>query len=153
MPFEPLKPPADAERFASPQLEALADQLRHDAQWLSAKYPAHKPRFPLARPRRLRWVAVASVAVLMLLAVDAWRMWTTPARPSLDDTVQTQLPAEKSVDAASGTGIIPSHPAMTNARPAAVPPNLGYNDLTGAEKEALLDLLEQRPPVRLRVSL
>jgi hypothetical protein len=150
MPFEQAKPPADAERFASPELEMLADQLRHDAQWLAERYPAHKPRLPLGQPRRVRWLAVACVAALLLLAVDGWRMWRRPARPiqSPSDLAshRQQLPA-KTVEALKEAA--PASPAMTNAGS----PVFGYNDLNGAEKEALLDLLEKRPPANIKVSL
>jgi hypothetical protein len=143
MPFEPTKPPHDADEFASPQIELLADQLRHDAQWLAAKYPAHKPRLPLARPRRLHWVAVASVAVLLLLAVDAWRMWHYPPQTSLPKTF---VPPPVTVVEQPADALAPLIPAVTNPRP------LGYSDLGPAEKEALLDLLEQQPTANVKVS-
>jgi hypothetical protein len=149
MPFEQSKPPAE-EHFDSPEFELLSDQLRRDAQWLAARYPAHKPRLPLVRPRRLRWIAVASVAMLVLLAIDAWRMWNNPmpaTSPPDNMSVRATVPAVAPAIVKQKGLIEQAIPALTSPRP------LGYNDLNPAEKEAVLDLLEERPPANLKISL
>jgi hypothetical protein len=144
MPFEPTRPPRDADSLASPELEALAEQLRQDAQWLVSRYPAHKPRLPLKRRHRMRWVAAGAVAVLLLLAVDGWRMWRRPASPGSSHT------SEK----LAGTAVPPAK-MPGNRSEAFLPGNmstppqtrrLSLGDLNGAEKEAVLDLLEERTP-------
>src|SRR5688572_7902604 len=162
MPFESSKPgPRDAESLA-PELESLADQLDRDAQWLAFKYPAHKPQLPLARPRRLRWVAIGATAVLFFLAVDGWLMWQRPREPSpalQRDIVATKPPA------GSLAGAKPEAPASSRLfeprMPARRMPAM-FSELNGAEKEAVLDLLEDRaraerdrpqPPTNTSLSL
>ena len=153
MPFEPSPPRRrekthaprrDADSFASPELEALAEQLGRDSQWLAERYPAHKPRLPLRRPQRLRWVAVGAAAVLMLLAVDGWRMWNRPASPTpTRDYVALPAPTPK-----AGV-VLPGRRDGLSVQPAAIearPPGLSFDKLNGAEKEAVLDLLEERAP-------
>jgi hypothetical protein len=152
MPFESSKTgPRGAESFSSPELESLADQLDRDAQWLATKYPAHKPRLPLERPRRVRWVAVGAAAALVFLAVDAWWMWTRPAVgiAPVGDFVAAPTPP---VSVPGSKAETPASRRMLETRLPAVP-GMPFNGLNGAEKEAVLDLLEQRAPEPNKTSL
>lgn len=137
--------PGDADRLASLELELLADQLRHDASWLAAAYPPQKPTVPRRPKRSYKWVAVGAAAVLLLVAADAWWLWQKPS-PEVSDIAKapvTAVPATASQSPAAGPSFTVVAPrAML---PGASPPVRGYRDLNGAEKEALLDLLEQRP--------
>jgi hypothetical protein len=129
-------------------LESLADQLSRDAQWLAYRYPAHKPRLPLKQPRRLRWVAVGAVVALALLSLDAWRMWTRPARPQPagpSEFAAAQPPANLN---GKRSGV-----AIPKRQLGASMPPVSYKDLNGAEKEAVLDLLEERAPAITNASL
>lgn len=143
------KPGRQSESFLSPELQSLADQLVQDSQWLAMNYPAHKPRLPLRQPRRFRWVAVASVAVLVLLAIDGWWLWNRPAprSPSPDNVVA--VPAPVSPAARPRTVVPPITPAaVENRAPAAL-----LKNLNGAEKEAVLDFLQERAQTLPKTSL
>jgi hypothetical protein len=149
MPFESSKPgPRDPDGLA-PELESLADQLSRDAQWLASRFPAHKPSLPLKGPRRLRWVAFGAAAALVLLAVDAWWMWERPQAPApAADLAKAASPAASSVAGARSETASPRRlPLETRL------PGISFKDLNGAEKEAVLDLLEERAPALTKTSL
>lgn len=154
MPFDSPKPgPRDADSFASFELESLADQLSRDAQWLAYKYPAHKPKLPLKQPRRLRWVAVGAAAVLLLLCVDGWLMWTRPAAGPSPELSEKNIAAAKTPPAGSLAGARSEAPVPRRMPLETRLPGLSLKDLNGAEKEAVLDLLEQRAPAPTNTSL
>lgn len=137
----------ERDSFLSPDLEALAEQLSQDSQWLALNYPAHKPR-KLRQPRRFQWVAVAAVAALVLLAIDGWRLWNRPAPQNPVREGMAVLPVPSSaIQSASSVPL--STPAIMETRV----PGVMFKDLNGAEKEAVLDFLEERAPAFPSTSL
>jgi hypothetical protein len=144
--------PADRDPLVSADLEFLAEQLRRDAQWISAKYPACRPEILAARPRRFKWVAVACAAALVVLSVDGWYLWNRPqARPEISDLAD-------STNVATTPVVVPETPGPTihpavQARPAAAVLNRGFNDLSGAEKAAVIELIEKRAIPDVKQSL
>lgn len=142
-------PGKQRESFLSPELQSLAEQLAQDSQWLAMNYPAHKPRLPLRRARRFRWMAAASVAVLLLLAMDGWWLWTrpSPAGPPSDKLVA--VPVQVPPTARPRTAVPAATPAAVDTRaPAAL-----LKNLNGAEKEAVLDFLQERAQTLPKTSL
>ena len=135
--------------FLSPELEALGDQLEQDSQWLALSYPARKPQLPLRQPRRFKWVAVGAVVALVLVAIDGVWLWTRPAAPSTSPEKFVSVPA------VSPAPVRPRNP-MPTVTPAAVEtraPAALFKDLNGAEKEAVLDFLEERGQTLPKTSL
>src|SRR5262245_5304492 len=144
MPSEYLHP-SDRDPLVSADLEFLAEQLSRDAQWISSKYPACKPETLARRPTRFRWVSVACAAALLLLAIDGWYLWSRPsATPNVGDLAENKPVITTTTPVTpSPTSII--HPAAVKTRPAAAVVNGQlFNNLNGAEKAAVIDLIEKK---------
>jgi hypothetical protein len=137
----------ERDSFLSPDLEMLAEQLAQDSQWLALNYPAAKPSLPLRKPRRFKWVAVAAVAALLLLAIDGWWLWNRPAAPIVGPSNLVVAPPAGSVRPASEVPL--NRPALMETRL----PGAMFKNLSGAEKEAVLDFLEERAPALPNTSL
>lgn len=164
MPSEPrlfsasLNPPDEGFQLPD-KLAALADQLAADAAYLSARYPANPRAANLAmseRPslRRLWWSAAAAL-VAIAAGISAWQLRSTrDARNEI-----TALARDDQLDevrAARPAGMTTSQPAAAVA---------GSEDevfqevrnvlegFSGAEREAVLDLLEQQPATPPEISI
>ena len=148
MPSDYLQP-TDRDPLVSADLEFLAEQLTKDAQWISGKYPACKPETLVRRPRRFKWVGVACAAALLFLAIDGWYLWSRPeVTPSVGD-LATNQPVLTTPTPASEPPASIVHPASVKTRPAAAL----FNDLNGAEKAAVIDLIEKRAIPDVKQSL
>lgn len=147
MPSDYLQP-TNRDPLVSADLEFLAEQLSRDAQWISSRYPACKPKEPLRRPRRIKWLSVACAAALLLLAIDGFYLWSRPARhDALDSRVAVEAPAVPSKAASTPA----PRPISTPSRAAAAIPLL--NQLNGPEKAGVMELIEQGAISDLKQSL
>lgn len=154
MPFDPrvirsddLPPPT---HLLPPVLEALGQQLADDADLLARCYPADDPlasgastRPPIVRPPS-RWprplgghrVAAAAVLLVALGSVCAWQgLYRPPGGPA---TQTAARPPQTSVRP------VPQSPPDQAPLPrGAALPTTVFQDLSGPEQEAVLDLLER----------
>jgi hypothetical protein len=137
----PLAADMSGDEFASPDLEALAEQLRHDAQYLAARYPA---RLPDALPTMpwARRVAPAlwssAVAAVLLMGFGLWGLangsWELEGKtaPAARSTYPRRFDGQTHRASPTRRGLPHSLPATF------------FHDLTGPEKEAVLDVFEER---------
>lgn len=138
------------DEFASADLELLADQLRQDADYLAMRYPACVPeRLPtVSLARRFApalWSSAA--AALLLVATGVWGV------------------ASGTIELIDPPAPVRPHPAtqrltLQDRRPSPVKrelprsmPATFFHDLTGPEKEAVLDLFEERKLVHPSLSI
>ena len=142
-----------------PELAALGEQLTADAQRLASLYPpgdARRPRGkPVARSRRQMgggsWAAAA--AVLIAASVVCFGYLTAPrSEPAERNLVRggdgagelATLSTDASNQPPSVTSVAAERAEETSAMGSASPAiiTLPFESLTGAEQEAVLDLLE-----------
>lgn len=163
MPFEPQlihpeDPPLtpDGELQLPGDLAALAEQLGDDSRHLAARYPAARPRGPLA-PRAAmpqvtlaagganshRWqkatiLAGSSLATLLFCLV-AIQQFASGVKPGpIEMAARATAPA--------GTAVATPRPAVAPAAVMAVPsisPTISLGDLSGPELEAVFDLWQR----------
>ena len=132
--------PPQADEFASPDLELLAEQLTADAAYLAGLYPARqRPPRAIVRRRRalpLRWSRAAAATIAVACG---WWGFTGPYDWSED----------------AGPGRAPLNRWTTQPLPAAAPmmPAAFFFELTAPEKEAVLDLFEERVLVQASLSI
>jgi hypothetical protein len=141
---------ADEDEFVSPDLEALAEQLRHDACFLAERYPARLPEAIPAMPwaRRLAPAIWSSAAAAVLLACfgiwglanGSWELEGKTA-PAARSTYPRRYDGQAHRASPARRGIPRSLPATF------------FHDLTGPEKEAVLDVFEERNLVHPSLSI
>ncbi len=134
---------------ASPELDALAERLRHEASELSALYPpgsADRMQLdvPTRTPRRsLIWNTGAAVAI-MLVCATTWFVFRPDAEPP------AHVPGTRRPTPADMAGIeevqLPATSWPQQPVPDIVPmqqgSRIGAHDMNGPEIEAVLILLE-----------
>ena len=131
------------------ELAALGAQLRGDADALSLAYPAGR-RLATEAARRTaqhgkrRWLRWGGAAAAVFLAAGTWGVIAD--RPSIDDSPPSQL-----VSAVSSGSSPTTHPlalaerSVSANKPIADESGLSpsiFRGLTGAEQEAVLDLMQ-----------
>jgi len=162
--------PASADLDLPDDLAALAEQLSEDAAYLEGQYAAgcyevwasdssphpNQQEPPPRRGRnRLVWGGAAAASVLLLLAGAVWvQSLSQDQRPAAQlDSVESprkSLQLEAPADAAnsdrasagqeaSARAAEPSEPARSPVVPAGL-----FENLSGPEQEALLDLIESK---------
>ena len=137
------------DEFASPDLEALAEQLRHDADYLASRYPARLPdELPsMSWSRRLAPAIWSSaVAAVLLLGFGLWGL----ADGSWDLEGKT-APATRSYPRRFDGQAHRASP-LRRGLPRSLPATF-FHDLTGPEKEAVLDVFEERNLVHPSLSI
>lgn len=125
---------AEIDGWLPDDLQELASQLSADSARLAASFPAEPPALDGLRRRRHRWrptvAAAAVVAALGLAVLGHWGF--APRRADQSPLAIQPVGAAKSVDL----------PLPTPE--AAISPAFLLENLTGPEREGVLDLLEQQ---------
>jgi hypothetical protein len=150
---EPIRKPAGAASGElsgdlPDELAALGEQLSYDADSLALAYPAGTALTTATAPEpalhgKRRWLRWAGAAATLLIAVGTWRV--VDDRASRDDS-----PPPQTVSAISSSSSSASRPLAVadRATPAPKPiddarlPASIFRGLTGAEQEAVLDLMQ-----------
>lgn len=144
--------PANRDPLVSADLEFLAEQLSRDAQWISGKYPACKPETLERRPMRFRWVSVACAAALLFLVIDGWYLWNRPQASAPIHHLADHKPVVTNPTPTPAAAPI-VHPVATTLPTAAVLKQPLFKDLNGAEKAAVIDLIEKKAIPDVKQSL
>jgi hypothetical protein len=161
---EPIRDPADKPVEAlsgdlPDELAALGAQLGDDADSLARSYPAR--RFieaeltgePAVRGKR-RWIRWTGAAAAALLAAGLWRV--VDDRTSIDDSPPRAISAVPNAEAGANRPVAAVDGSIAAAKPAAdetgLPASI-FRSLTGAEQEAVLDLMQDgaRPHGQLTI--
>jgi hypothetical protein len=135
------------------ELECLAEQLAADAARLAAKYPAAECRVTAADVRSpaasgghaWRWAVAASLlAAAGITSWGAWNGFGTSPQPHTD-RVATAPASGGSSATSSVRDDVADLPAVT--------PAVLFEDLSPAEQEAVLDVMEEEghEPARLSI--
>lgn len=133
-----------------PELEALGEQLGDDADHLAERYPAGKTSqsvetrsAPTRRRSALRW---GGAAAALFVAIGTWQ-FTESHLADGDRQPGRVIPALPV--AVTNPALIVTKPAVSeNSLPASV-----FRGLTGAEQEAVLDLMQDDPQQRGELSI
>ena len=161
MPFDPkLVQPDDAPLLTSGELDlpsdlaALAEQLGDDAAHLASRYPADRApavalsaeliesaaRIKRHSPRRIAWVAAASLASAAVLTISVAIAWRNQGEVAPTNGTLATSPLSANAAASAQPAELVSLPAPQSAAG-----TLSVGELSGPEMEALLDLLSAEP--------
>jgi hypothetical protein len=133
-----------------PELAALGEQLGDDSDHLAARYPAGRTSQPVeATPtptrRRimLRW---GGAAAALFVAIGTWQV--TESRLVDGDRHASRVVPALPIAVTNPALIVPKPAVSENGLPASV-----FRGLTGAEQEAVLDLMQDDPQQRGELSI
>lgn len=146
--YDDIERETDRDEFPSLELEALAEQLADDARMLAERYPApatppltafatsadQRPSPELASARWPRWRKIAAASVLVAAAMGIWigtrgdnrREWAVDVGQANQELRAANPPAND------------LQPVGRQPLPA-----VSFQEFTGPEQEAVLDLLEE----------
>jgi len=153
-----LSGPGKPNNLATPdnlpeELELLSEQLGDDAERLASLYPAPEcpawmaiaEQGPSVRQSAGRWLSAAAAAgiVLATASIAVWKQAGADRQSAISRTESNERDPQKSTAASLAVAKpSPSNEAGNGQPTAAVPAGL-FQALTGAEQEALIDLMEQ----------
>ena len=161
MPFDPRLVPEetapindDHEIALDGQLEALADQLRNEAEVLAKAYPgshtnsADSVAAATTSPSMWRGILAASVALAPIVAGLVFFSTLSSHRPAASGTVGAiDQATERANRMATFPSVAPYRLTPTQLTPALVP------DVSSPELEGVLDVLETNPETPQRLSI
>jgi hypothetical protein len=164
VPFDPI--PIDEVDAELPQdLAALGQQLRDDAAWLAARYPANSrdAAVAVASRRSFRWIHAAAAALVVAAGIGFVLATRPPAdvrRPVTVDRIVTsqadglpQSPSAEISDRVLDASEAYFLAADTNSAAGLIVPAVLFHNLSGPEQEGLLDLLDEIVPEAIDLSM
>jgi hypothetical protein len=142
------------------ELAAIGAQLSDDAAALALAFPARRPLAGESEPdsslhRKRRWLRWTGAAAVLLIAVGTWRVID-------DQTSRDDSPPSHAVSAIANGRSSTDRPLavverpMTAAKPMAEESGLPasiFRGLTGAEQEAVLDLMQDGAQQHLQLTI
>jgi hypothetical protein len=144
----------DLDEFPSPEFEALAEQLADDARMLAERYPApalaplhalastgeQRPSTEIGSARWPRWRKIVAASVLVAAAIGAWY----GTRPG-DKQGEWAVDARQVDQRRANQDRRDTNPVVDDLQPVGRQPlpAISFQEFTGPEQEAVLDLLEE----------